>query len=190
MHDEKFYVLDVKNNSYKVFNTYYSLLCFVRQNPYHSFGNSTKDVRWQQERKSIWTRYENLFAPLVFTNVLFIAYDVYMNVISCKKLEKDVLKRSTFAPKYNSKGWKYDFLRKNPNYLGFRNGPVPCTGKRNKYHCFRHIKTTQEKRISLGYIEYTRGKRRNLPSSWEDIYRSDIQDKCSWKKQKKARQWM
>jgi hypothetical protein len=78
------------------------------------------------------------------------------------------------------------------NYLGFRNGPVP--GVSNKYHFYnyyRRIKTTQERRINCAHHKYTRGKRRNLPSAWDDIARSDFTNgHSSWKNQKKRKQWM
>ena len=86
---------------------------------------------------------------------------------------------------------RYSWRCEHVNYLGFRNGPVPHTGKRNSYrNNFRHIRTTQERRLNYAYPEYTRGERRNLPDLWYDKIRSDIYDKHSWKKQKKRKQWM
>lgn len=193
MYEEKFYVFDIVNNTYKTFNNYYNLLCFVNQAPYGAFGNNIKNKRWQQKRRSIWALLSSKLEPnpIIFENVLFIAYDVYMNVLDCKKLDKDVIEKEVFMPKYKyNKGWRYYSLYKDSNYLGFRNGPIPHTGKRGGYNYYRDVKTTQERRMNCAHLEYTRGKRRNLPSSWEDIGRSDMMNKYSWKKQKKVRQWM
>lgn len=74
----------------------------------------------------------------------------------------------------------------------FRIDPIPGTGKYHPYKGYlRRIRTTQERRMSFAYPEYTRGKRnfRNLPNSWDDYYRSDINNK-SWKHTKKRKQWM
>lgn len=72
----------------------------------------------------------------------------------------------------------------------FRIDPVPGRGKRIPYKVYyRKIRTTQERRMSLVYPEYTRVKRnmRNLPTTWDDIYRNDSFNKC-WKHSKKRKQ--
>lgn len=80
-------------------------------------------------------------------------------------------------------------------YPGFcyRIDPVPFTGKRTFKGIFRHPRTTQERKYSCKRhpdYEYTRGRRRRLPHTWDDICRIDMSHKC-WKKQtKKKRQWM
>ena len=78
----------------------------------------------------------------------------------------------------------------------YRIDPVPATGR--KRYCkhwgtyYRRMKTTQERKWSFAYPEYTRKRRNanNLVNSWEDIIRSDLYDSKSWKKYKKKRQWM
>ena len=191
MINEKFYVLDIEKNEYKTFNNYYQLLSFLDMMPSGSFGNAKEDKRWQQKKISLWEMFRTKIYDnsLTFNNVLYIAYDCFMNVISCKKLELDLIKKQQYLPIYNYKGWRYETISRHNNYLGFRNGPVPFTGKRGSYKWLRNIKTTQERRLNYAYPEYTRGERRNLPSSWEDIGRSDMRNKYSWKKQKKRKQW-
>ena len=55
---------------------------------------------------------------------------------------------------------------------------------------YRNIRTTQELRWISGHEQYTRGKRRNLPTAWEDILRKDVYDR-SWKNNTRLRrQWM
>lgn len=79
----------------------------------------------------------------------------------------------------------------------FRDGPVPCTGKRTWGHWLRHPKTTSERRVTTGHendedlLEYgvkIRGRRRghNLPNAWDDIPRSE--KGRSWKNYRKH-QW-
>lgn len=55
---------------------------------------------------------------------------------------------------------------------------------------WRNIRTTQEMRWIGAHEPYVRGKRRNLPTDWDDIRRKDISDR-SWKSNTKfSRQWM
>ena len=192
MINEKFYVFDIKKNEYKTFNNYYQLLSFLDRVPIGSFGNAKEDKRWQQKKISLWEKFRTkvYYSPLTFSNVLYIAYDCFMNVVSCKKLELDFIKKQQYLPVCSNKGWYYKTICSHNNYLGFRNGPIPYTGKRGSYKWLRKVKTTQERRLNCAYPEYTRGKRRNLPSSWDDINRSDTFIRYSWKKQKKRKQWM
>ncbi len=55
---------------------------------------------------------------------------------------------------------------------------------------FRHPQTTQERRKNAAHPSFVRSKRRHLPNSWDDIYRSRDYVK-SWKlRSKLKRQWM
>lgn len=80
---------------------------------------------------------------------------------------------------------KYSYFYNRNNFI-YRQTPVPYTRKRRGHRgsFYRRPKTTQEKR--WGYVdrEFVRGKRRPraLPDAWEDIPRSDIRIKKSWKK--------
>jgi len=76
------------------------------------------------------------------------------------------------------------------NNFVFRKTPVPYTRRRrgHKGSFYRHPKTTQEKRWGYVDSEFIRGARRPhmLPDNWEDIPRSDIRIKKSWKKYRKT----
>jgi len=84
---------------------------------------------------------------------------------------------------------KYSYFYNKNNFI-YRKTPVPYTRKRRGHKgCFyRRPKTTQEKRWGYVDMEFIRGGRRphNLPDSWEDIPRSDIRIKKSWKKYRKT----
>ena len=68
----------------------------------------------------------------------------------------------------------------------YRFDPVPGTGrKRWKFYAFyKRQKTTQELRTNHSdmYDKYTRGKRRNIPTAWDDVVRSDYRCRKSWKR--------
>jgi len=126
----------------------------------------------------------------IFENVQYIVYDLFMNAVNSKQIEKDILKKETFIVHYRKHSWRFYSLANDPNYMGFRKGPVPLTGHRGRYNYFRKVKTTQERRMNDAHKGHTRGKRRNLSTSWDDVGRSDAFIKHSWKKVKKKRQWM
>ena len=74
----------------------------------------------------------------------------------------------------------------------YRVDPVPYTSASlYHFHGLRHPKTTQEKKLlcDADISTYTRGKKKHLPSAYDDLWRSDISDK-SWKRQKIKRQYM
>lgn len=84
------------------------------------------------------------------------------------------------------------WLGRNNIKCRFRIDPIPGTGKFRSWGIYiRSMRTTQERRLSLAYPEYTRAKRniRNLPDSWDDFWRADQYDR-SWKQIKKKKQWM
>ena len=86
--------------------------------------------------------------------------------------------------------WNW-FLGKCEHIYCYRIDPVPLTAKRHYGHYYRKIRTTQEKRWCLKeYKQYFRPNRHHLPDSWEDICRSDLKIKYSWKKKKVQKQWM
>lgn len=186
MYNEKFYVLDVESNTYKTFKNYCQLLYFFSNKPVNSIGNDVKDKRWQYKKVSVWDlmRGGSSEAPAL-KKVLYIVYDLFMNVVNCKQIDKDLFHKDSICNKY--KWWK---RTPHENYPGFRNGPVPWTGNRRHSHYYRRISTTQERRMNCAHVGYTRGKRRNIPNSWDDIGIADRFIKHSWKKVKKERQWM
>lgn len=76
----------------------------------------------------------------------------------------------------------------------FRAGPVPGTGrKRHRLRAcgvfFRRPRTYAERRAAVESRDEGmpfRGKRRNVPSAWDDIVRSDRADR-SWKRHRRTR---
>ena len=86
--------------------------------------------------------------------------------------------------------WKW-FYKKNKHIYCYRIDPVPYTSKRHWGFSYRRIRTTQERRWCLReYKQYFRPSRHNLPESWDEIPRLDINNKYSWKKKKFKKQWM
>lgn len=74
----------------------------------------------------------------------------------------------------------------------YRVDPVPyASASLYNFHGLRHPKTTQERKLlcDADVSACTRGKRKHLPSAYDDLWRSDISDK-SWKRQKIKRQYM
>jgi hypothetical protein len=80
----------------------------------------------------------------------------------------------------------------------FRRGPVPFTGRGYRSSIRRHIKTTAERReaerlaldddaIEAGIRVRAKRNARNIPSYYDDIYRSDFFDH-GWKSNRKT-QW-
>jgi len=72
----------------------------------------------------------------------------------------------------------------------FRRGSISGISRSCKYHGIRHkIRTTAERRANCAHIGYTRGKRRNIPTTWDDLTRMDQKWRCgvSWKRRKKTR---
>lgn len=65
------------------------------------------------------------------------------------------------------------------------------TGSKRRYgRCFRHMKTTAERRVVAGVLTEEgepefRGSRKNLPSCWDDYH---LSTQRSWKKQTKRKQ--
>ena len=75
----------------------------------------------------------------------------------------------------------------------FRFDPIPNTGGRCPWRPgIRHMKTTQERRISCDpdHKKYVRGSRNyiGLPNSWDDFWHA--RKTKGWKRTKKKRQWM
>lgn len=120
----------------------------------------------------------------------YAVYDTGFNLLATKKLSKDiqVYYYSFNKMEYRARERAIHFRYK-ANFLRFRNGPVPATGKRCRRGYFRNPKTTQCIKDSRLHTEYTRDKRKHLPTTWEDIHRSNYFIK-SWKNRKAKRQWM
>jgi len=80
----------------------------------------------------------------------------------------------------------------------YRFDSVPGVHKCKNARYLRHMRTTQEMRITYGHLLdriHIRGKRRprNLPDLWDDYYISYIHKwgkSASWKRSKKHKQYM
>lgn len=124
--------------------------------------------------------------------------DEFGNNAYNEQLKKDV-NTYTYSEDINREHWKYVNRNKKIIYsrwdhleVEFRKEPVPCTGRRYYGHYWRRPRTSQEKRMSCDpeYAEFYRKRRGNhLPSVWDDLPRSDVED-ISWKSCTKNRhQW-
>lgn len=74
-------------------------------------------------------------------------------------------------------------------YTGYYRRYVSTGRKRGNGHCFRRVKTTAEFRATCSVLKEEgepefRGRRRNVPSAWDDI---GISWSRSWKKQSKRK---
>lgn len=106
--------------------------------------------------------------------------------------------RDIYYKNKRAKGYRNRWYRDRYNFV-FRDGPVPRTGKRSWGSCWRHPKTTAERR-SAAYMVHDeemkdynikiRGRRSfsNLPSVYDDFRRTNVNSK-SWKNQKRKHQW-
>ena len=95
---------------------------------------------------------------------------------------------------YTSNSWKRKI-----KWLRFRFDPVPYTGLKFRGHWFRRPTTYHEIKWNCAHqeLEYdlsipnlVRKKRsfKNIPVSWDDIGRSDVRNKKSWKRHRRH-QW-
>ena len=180
------------------FEDYSYFLMFVREKHYGHFGNNFAEKRWRYKVAPkryffSWEAPDNESKETVLAPVTYVAYkscpDEYDEVIPIKTFEYEIPYRCGYPnPRKLRRTWYWK--SEHNNYPGFRNGPVPYTGKCLNSNWYRHPCTRQERRLNYAYKGYTRGKRRNLPTDWDDYGRADIRIKQSWKKRKKRKQWM
>ena len=116
---------------------------------------------------------------------LYIVRDEFGSVFSAGELIHAQEKRIRENPGYSR--WRVDL-----SHHVYRQNPVPHTGKNSWSfgHYYRRPKTTQEMRWAIAHEKYVRGRRskRHLPSSWDDVPRSDIRERKNWKRNRKT-QW-
>ena len=181
--EKKYYVFD-RNWRHVEFDTYQELLGFL------SICDNYRPSYYSKDEELV-AKYSKYFYYI--NKKQYWDYDVYnaeFNLLITEKLSRDVLNYGYFRSKREHRSIRtWIHFRYKANYLGFRNGPVPTTGKRRYVSCFNSPRTMQCIRDSKLYPEYTRGKRKYLPTDWDDIYRSDLRCK-SWKNRKVKRQWM
>jgi len=186
MQNKKYYVFN-KNGLLKTFIDYDKFLYFVLTKGSSCFGNSFKDFRWRKPAKFdlLWGFSE----PSEFKRVEYVAYDSNMTLIPCKILDKIVNSHNNkFLHKGSLKKSKKKFAYESDT---FRKTPISGLIKDWKYYnILRNPKTSQELKENVANKQYSRGKRRNIPTSYSDIVRSDRLIEHSWKKNKKRKQWM
>lgn len=182
--EKKYYVFD-RNWRHVEFTTYTELLGFL------NICDNYRDTYCSLDEELV-AKYSKYFYYI--DKKQYWDYDVYneeFNLLTTKKLRKDTtnFRYSRNKQEYRSHRpwWRRQYWI---NYLGFRNGPIPKTGKpRYVLSSDSGPRTMQCIRDAALYPEYTRGKRKYLPTIWETGDRSDYRMK-SWKKRKVKRQWM
>lgn len=187
MQNKKYYVFN-KQGLFKEFNNYYYFIYFIFTKGSSVFGNTLKDKRWYYP-PNFNPLNCSLFTPLGFKQVEYVAYDSNMIVISCKVLDKLCSTFSNNLYRQYPKNRKKILAFKDET---FRKMPISGLIKKNwrYYNYLRSPKTSQEIKHNIGYKEFSRGKRRNIPTNFDDLLRSDRIIKYSWKKVKKQKQWM
>ena len=182
--EKAYYVFD-RNNRHVEFDTYTDLLGFL------SICDNYRDCYHDPDEVFV-AKYSKYFYYI--DKKQYWDYDVYnaeFNRLITKKLRRDIRNYGYLRNKqeYRHRGdtwwWRYYGI----NYLGFRNGPIPKTGKPRYMQCDNSPRTMQCIRDAALYPEYTRGRRKHLPTIWETGGRSDYRMK-SWKKRKVKSQWM
>ncbi len=128
------------------------------------------------------------------TSYQFIVRTEFGDIITPNEL-RDIY----YEEKRSASYYYYQRCYQNRNNFVFRSGPVPRTGRSKWRGCWRHPKTTAERR-EAAHVRYDeelreynirpRAKRnfRNLPNVWDDFRRSNVYSK-SWKYQKRKYQW-
>ncbi len=176
--NSRFYVFDCDNDVVQVIDGYENL---IRLTYSHIKAGTIGDSF--NKLVDYYNPYDRAFVR-VKEKIDYVICDVVFRVVPVQRIiqDKDVLNIYVgySGRRYRKKGsWE------------FRKDPVPGTGNGRWHSYWRHPKTTQERKITCSCNDrYTRGKRRNLPNTWDDIRRSDILVKHSWKKLKKRKQWM
>jgi hypothetical protein len=141
----------------------------------HGIGNNFNDTYTRG------TNYYDIGYVYERIPVDYIVLDSMNRVVQTYVIEEAIEKYKKPERKYWSR------LARSKNYLGFRNGPVPFVGKGGYGKYYRHPKTRQaiiESVYDKKYIRKKRGRGR-LPTSWDDVCRSDYNNRC-WKKFRKT----
>ncbi len=118
---------------------------------------------------------------------------VYWNEVKKKFLEKTIHRYDDRVPESANRGdvfYRWPWWKSHEGKYYYRCGPVPSTGHRWGKRCYRRPQTTNEYKLNTDpeYKNYTRGKRRHLPTAWDDI---SLTYSKSWKDcTKKKKQWM
>lgn len=192
-----FYVIRA-DGSVLEFKTYFELLNWISsftnwfgREFYNSFldnvGVLNTDLKLVDETTNVYDYrlnrvldcdFNNVYCDLLILDVMNheFNYTEYTNYFANKKHSAEVYIRFRYL--------------KHSSLPEFRRGPIPYTGRKHKYkNWYRHIKTFNEIKLNTDTeaLKYVRDARKNLPTSYDDIMRSD--DK-NWKRQGKYKhQW-
>ena len=182
--EKKYYVFD-RNWRHVEFDSYTELLGFL------SICDNYRS--WYSVDDEAVAKYSKYFYYI--DKKQYWDYEVFndsFNRIDTKKLKREVadyisLRRKQEYRRRDNPWWWYYY---GMNYLGFRNGPIPRTGNHSRLHkSYRRPKTMSEIRANNGEKDFVRGKRKYLPTTWDDVRRANLRSK-SWKNRKVKRQWM
>jgi hypothetical protein len=121
--------------------------------------------------------------------IFYIVRDEFGNVITTDKIKKDKEELYNYERRQQAKRNGYLYFKQHEGMYIYRYDPIPGIYNGKHSHSFRHVKTTQEKRMNERDKMFVRGRRssKNLPSSWDDIIIKSREDTC-WKKFRKH-QW-
>ena len=179
MQSEKFYVLN-KDNKYFEFNSWEDLLkefkrTWKRKVPDLWFGNIGHNFNdsYIVSHFGYLDSYERKLVD-------YVVFDSLWRVVRKEVLIEAV---ENYAPEYK-------YWRAKPKHYVFRYDPIPGIHRRGWYNYFRHPKTINEIKANLYDEDASYGKRRWLPTSYDDVKIGDRWIKRSWKKNKKRKQWM
>ena len=199
----KYYIYDLFNNTYVnqfeseeelikflVKKTYKSTWCKVYENHYlDNIAMNSNDVVYSFDNKTLTGKEIN-------RRYFFI--DSYNRIFDARKYWPVIKERYVELPyyrdsrvdEYAQRGDKYYFGWSRESLYHFRSGPVPYIHNPRGYCYIRLPHTTRELKDNCNdmYKDYVRGKRKFLPTSYDDIVRNRSR---SWKDcTKKRKQWM
>ena len=176
------------DNVWIKFNSYFDLLQYIlkqRRNTDFYIGKTFED---KKVRKAI-------LEDIVFY-AKAIVYDYELCLIDPVDIDRDLIKyREELDERlrkslYHRLTWYNALYNRSHNKI-FRYDPIYPSPRRYKhYNCYRHVRTTQERRMSLSCEkEYIRARRnhKNLITNWDDKPRS--RRTKGWKNSKKLKQW-
>jgi len=179
------YHLFKHDNTWIKFNSYFYLLQYILKQRYNSdfyIGKTFEDT----------ISYKYILEVDVNIYIQAIVYDYDFCIIEPADIEKDLIKYKGILRERILKLTNCGKIHweKSHNKI-FRYDPVYVYSRRYRYYRFyKHMRTTQEKSMSLNCDQkYIRAKRnyKNLPDVWDDKPRSKRTK--GWKNSKKLKQW-
>lgn len=177
-------------------NQIFSLSDFSEHNEYLDNINMGNDKKFLWFKNPHWSsEIEDYYHDgFIYSERRYIFVDGENRYIDFRNYQNEIEKLNKNKDfDYNSIPNKNIEYKKNHSYqVRFRIDPVPGLRCYKRYNGYRHIRTTNEKRLNSNpeVLEFVRAKRRphNLLDSYDDIPRNYSR---SWKDcSKKKRQWM